>query len=357
MSKLDNIQYKNRTESSLIKSGAGAVYGIIVNSHTNGTLQLDDATAVGSVAAVGTLTSSGAAAPAVYAQNTLTSDATNVTDADTCTIGTTVYQFKDTPAAAYDVQIGASAAATLDNLKAAINASGTAGTEYYAGTLVHPEVIATTNTDTTQVVVSRTIGDAAATAAINALATTEASTHLSWADSTLGGGTGASVTAVTTDAATIVIDTTTYTAVTGLAETHNLTAVPYQVLWVTSEAVFLDNLKSAINDSGTEGTDYATGTAEHPTVEATTNTNTAQTVQARSTGAAGNLIATTETVANYVWGAATLASGAGVTGRTLINTFTFAAGSGIYELPQGVSFVNGLYATIGGAIDYTILYD
>jgi len=610
MSKLDNIQYKNRTESSLIKSGAGAVYGVVVNSHTSGTLQLDDATAVGSVAAVGTLTSSGAAAPADYAtatltgtggtnfvddvkatstltstgamvpgihgSTTLTSDTTEVTedeivtlgaivyrfrdvgnlaqaydvlidaadpdvtlgnlvkainatgtagteyfagtlvhpnfvaadvgtnatvitsrivgdaaatatinalattettshltftgaaitngvtavttdaallvigtreysvvtalsettgadavvdqilyganeasmldnlklainagatagtnystgtvvnadvvagtnadttqlitaivtgavgnaiatteamantawtstvltgglDAETITIDTTVYTYKDTTAAAYDVKIGASEAVSLDNLKAAINASGVGdGTDYHTGTLVHPTVIATDNAATTQVIRARTIGTAA-----NSIATTETGATAGWAAGTMGSG-------VATTNALITIDSTVYTAVVTMAENINLTAIPYQVLWVTSEAVFLDNLKSAINDTGTEGTDYATGTAEHPTVEATTNTNTAQTVQARSTGSAGNSIATTETVANYVWGATTLASGAGVTGRTIVSTFTFAAGSGIYEFPQGISFVNGLYTTIGGVIDYTILYD
>lgn len=42
-------------------------------------------------------------------------------------------------------------------------------------------------------------------------------------------------------------------------------------------------------------------------------------------------------------------------GAVLMNTFTFPAGSGIYMLPMGVSFYTGLYATVGGTIDYTIL--
>lgn len=119
----------------------------------------------------------------VKATGTLTSDATNVADGDTVTIGTTVYRFKTVMAQAYDVQIGGTAAISLDNLKAAINASGTPGVEYFAGTLAHPTVTATTNTDTTQVIEAITGGTAG-----NAIVTTEASTHLSWGGATMSGG-------------------------------------------------------------------------------------------------------------------------------------------------------------------------
>lgn len=40
----------------------------------------------------------------------------------------------------------------------------------------------------------------------------------------------------------------------------------------------------------------------------------------------------------------------------LMNTYTFPAGSGMYVFPAGISFNTGLYATVGGTIDYTILY-
>jgi hypothetical protein len=122
----------------------------------------------------------------VKATGTLTSTGTNPADAATVTIGSTVYRFKDTTAAAYDVKIGASAAVTLDNLKAAINASGTGdGSDYHTGTLIHPTVTATTNTDTTQVLEAKTAGSAG-----NAIATTETSTTYSFGAATLTGGTG-----------------------------------------------------------------------------------------------------------------------------------------------------------------------
>lgn len=339
----------NRTESGIVKSGFGKLWAIIVNSHTNGTLKLVDGTE-GGVQATSTITSAGACAPADYARNVLTNNA-NVTDGDTVTIGAFVYRFKDTMLAAFDVKIGATAAISMANLQKAINATGTAGVEYFAGTTAHTLVYAYAADATTVSVVSRTIGTTN-----NTLATTETSGSLSWADTTLGGGTGASEPGVATSAATFTIDATVYTAVLNLAETFGLTAVAYQVLWVTSEAVFLDNVKLAINASGIAGTQYSTGTLIHPTVYATTNSNTQQVIVAKLIGSAQNSIATTTTLGNYSWTGTTLASGTGATGKTLLNTITFAAGPGFY-LIDDADFTRGLYATVGGTLDYTLLVD
>lgn len=43
-------------------------------------------------------------------------------------------------------------------------------------------------------------------------------------------------------------------------------------------------------------------------------------------------------------------------GTVILNTITFAAGPGVYMFPPGISFYTGLFATVGGTIDYTILY-
>ncbi len=83
------------------------------------------------------------------ATGTITSNATNVTAGDTVTIDTKVYTFVATPATEGDVKIGATAAITLDNLKAAINHTGTPDTDYKCAAC-HPTVEATTNTDTVQ---------------------------------------------------------------------------------------------------------------------------------------------------------------------------------------------------------------
>ncbi len=319
-----------------------------------------------------TVATTGTALRTVWADTTLgggtgASDAGVTTGAATVTIGSITYTVVDAlsetygaDAVAYQVLKGASEATMLDNLKLAINGTGTAGTQYSTGTVAHPYVIATTNSDTVQKIVSRTVGDAAATAVVNALATTETMANTAWADSTFGGGTGNSNPAVTSDAATFTIGDTTYTGVIELSETSGATAVPYQVLWVTSEAVFLDNIKLAINASGVAGTDYSTGTLEHPQVVATTNTNTTQLVVSKTVGTGGNSIATTETMANYAWGAATLASGTGANGRIMHNTMTFSAvattGERVLDF-GGEEFTTGLYAVVGGTADLTISYE
>lgn len=116
--------------------------------------------------------------------NTLTSNNTNVVDGDTVVIGTITYRFKDTPVAAYDVQIGANADASLLNLIKAINASGVAGTNYFAGTLVHPKVSAATSVTSHAFAITSKFNGGAA----NLIATTETSGNLSWTTATLTGG-------------------------------------------------------------------------------------------------------------------------------------------------------------------------
>jgi len=353
------MKFKNITESELIKTGAGKVKSIIINSHNAGTIKLIDGLANGAVA-TSTLTSAGAMVPADYATSTLTSTGTAVANGDTVTIGTRVYTARTTltyGGLANEVLIGSvvDGSAFLANLKKAINLTGTAGTDYGLGTTVNTDVVATTLTATTLKVWARTIGTTP-----NTLATTEGSTQLSWADTTLGGGTGTSDPGVTTAGATATIGTTTYMFVIRLAESIGLDSVANQVLWVTSEAVFLDNLKLAVNASGLAGTEYSTGTYEHPQVYATTNTNTTQLVVSKTTGTAGNSIATTETLANYAWGAATLASGTGSTGRIMHNTMTLSAVATTGEriLSFGCEeFKNGLYITIGGTADITVAYE
>ena len=118
---------------------------------------------------------------AVAAVGKITSDATAPSDTDTITIDTKIYTFKTalTPVEG-EVLIGVSAAAALDNLKAAINHTGTPDTDYKCA-VVHPTVTATTNTDTTQLVAAKTKGVAG-----NSIALAEASTHLTVDAAVLG---------------------------------------------------------------------------------------------------------------------------------------------------------------------------
>lgn len=118
----------------------------------------------------------------------LTSDATNVTAADTVTIGSVTYTFRAAVAAtANEVLIGADAAETLANLKAAINDDTSQQTKYGTATVVNPDVGAGKLTATTLVLFAKTRGTGG-----NALASTEASTHLSFGGATLAGGAAAS---------------------------------------------------------------------------------------------------------------------------------------------------------------------
>lgn len=123
-------------------------------------------------------------AAGVKATGTLTSDNTNVTDQDTCTIGAKTYTFTSAaPATEGEVQIGADADATLLNLIRAINHTGTADTDYKCAA-VHPTVTAAAAVASHTVVVTAITGGVAG----NSLASTEASTHLSWGAATLAGG-------------------------------------------------------------------------------------------------------------------------------------------------------------------------
>ena len=319
-----------------------------------------------------TVATTGTALRTVWADTTLgggtgASDAGVTTGAATVTIGAITYTIVDelsetygATAVPYQVKKGAAEANMMDNLKLAINAGSGAGTLYSTGTVAHPYFIATTNTDTAQTIISRTVEGTAGTAVINALATTETLANTSWADTTFGGGTGASNPAVTTAAATITIGDITYTAVLELSETSGATAVPYQILWVTNEATFLDNIKLAVNASGLGGTQYSTGTIEHPLVYATTNADTTQVFLSKTTGTGGNSIATTDTLANYAFTSTVMASGTGANGRIMHDTMTFSAvattGERVLDF-SNETFSNGLYATIGGTANLTISYE
>lgn len=120
----------------------------------------------------------------LYATGSLTSDNTNVSDADTVTIGSKTYTFKTalTPTEG-EVLIGADADASLANLILAINHTGTPDTDYKCAT-AHPTVTAET-TITAHVVVVNAI---AAGTAGDSIATTEAATTLSWGAATLASG-------------------------------------------------------------------------------------------------------------------------------------------------------------------------
>ena len=125
----------------------------------------------------------------VAAQGTLTI-AEPVTTTDQFTIDTRQYTLLTSPAAAYDIAIGADEAATKVNIVAAINASGTPGTEYFAGTLAHPTVVATTFAGDAGVLTARVNGTAG-----NSIITAETGNELTHASNIFDAGTLGTTTA------------------------------------------------------------------------------------------------------------------------------------------------------------------
>lgn len=122
----------------------------------------------------------------VKATATITSDATAPSDGDTVTIGNKTYTFKTAltlSTSANQVLIAGSAANALQNLKRAIDHTGTPGTDYGSETLEHTQVDGSTLTATQLTVVAVTAGETA-----NTYAVSTASDHLSWATPTLVNG-------------------------------------------------------------------------------------------------------------------------------------------------------------------------
>lgn len=188
------------TGETQIKSGRGYLHAITLNKANGAALTVYDALATSGtkLATIAVSTPAGSHlryegrfmnglrivnADTVKAFSTITSNASAVTAGKKVTIGTTVYTFRATATTAYDVKIGASAAASLDNLKLAINAGTLTTGEYGVGTVAHPSVIAGANADTTQLVTAIVGGTAG-----NAIATTTDETTLSWTSTVLGSG-------------------------------------------------------------------------------------------------------------------------------------------------------------------------
>lgn len=200
----------------------------------------------------------------------------NFSEGETVSIEGQTYTFRAIPVSPYDVDIGGSAAVSLDNLKQAINQGDTEGagegegTNYGTGTLFHPLVTATTNAADSQIVEARNFGTYA-----NRFMTSETCGSASWGAVTLTGG---------------------------------VATIPNEILIGGSAAASLDNLKLAVNGGATAGTEYSLGTQAHPEVTAEANDNTTQVVTARDF-AVGEDIGTTQTMTNWTWGATTLASG------------------------------------------------
>ncbi len=180
-----------------------------------------------------------APAAATFATGALSFDG-NMANGELITIGSTVYKTVTSLVDPYDVLIGASASLTIANLIAAINKTAGEGTTYGTGTVIHPDVTAST-----------VPGDLVATAKIagtagNSIATTTTSATSTWGAATLLGGAAA----ITTYTITIKDDLITGTSWSANAILKYRIAFDVQVdLYQPKESRFgdatLDNLLRA----------------------------------------------------------------------------------------------------------------
>ncbi len=122
--------------------------------------------------------SAGAFIAAVAAYNTITSSNTQVTANDTVTINGKVYTFVASPTVEGDVHFVTDANTSLAKLVAAINHTGTPGTDYSCAA-ANPLVTAAT------VVTSHAFAVTARLTGVVVIASTETSSHLSWGATTL----------------------------------------------------------------------------------------------------------------------------------------------------------------------------
>lgn len=104
------------------------------------------------------------------------------------------------------------------------------------------------------------------------------------------------------DTNTVTIGTQVYTFKTAL------TPIAFEVLIGVDSSGSLDNLVSAINLTGTPGTDYAAATTANTTVTAAKASASTMSVRALPSLSrdAGNAVATTKTITNWTWAKATL---------------------------------------------------
>ena len=222
------------------------------------------------------------------------------TAGETVTVDGRTYTFVVTPVEMDQVAIGANVAASLDNLKQAINQGNAVwpaaatneglGTNYGPQTVRHHSVTATTNSNTEQTVEAKLAGLRG-----NSFVVSETGVDSSWAGSVLAGG---------------------------------VEPVADEIKIGSSAAETLDFLKDAINGTavtGAEGTAYFVGGKAHEQVTATTNSNTQQVVEARDSAFDNGSIAVVITGGgNIATGAATLASGV----STVIAAVTTTTGGG-----------------------------
>ncbi len=238
-------------------------------------------------AAQGTLTLDTNPTGGNSSQGTLTLDVIPA-DGNTMTIGTTVYRFKDIPAAAEDIQIGSGGTALADTqaiIVKTINGTGTAGVDYFAGTTSpHPLV--------------RMAAFAGNAAVLTAIATGVAGDTIATTETFTPGTDIFDAATLGTTAAGAAGDTMTIgTKVYYFDLNGALDNIDGHIEVGAAAVNTQTNIVNAINLTGTPGTGYADLMTLHPTVGIAAFAANVAILTAKTKGAASDLIATTETFA------------------------------------------------------------
>jgi hypothetical protein len=164
--KVDFIFVGEGTPEGAVEARVGALF-LRTDGGTSTTLYVKE-TGGSAVAATGTLTG------------------TTIAADDTVTIGAVTYTYVTeltAPAVPYEVKVGASDSASLDNLIAAINKAAGEGTTYGTGTVAHALVTAAAGAGDTMDLTAKTAGYIG-----NKVATTATLTSGDWGAATLEGG-------------------------------------------------------------------------------------------------------------------------------------------------------------------------
>jgi hypothetical protein len=229
-------------------------------------------------------------------------------DGDFVTLGSLTYTFKTalTPTAG-EVLIEATSADSADNLVAAVSGGAGAGTKYATGTTASTDITVArvNNTMTVEYNVVGFLGNSFDTLTGNGEGPM---THGSFHATALHGG-------IDAQAAYDVYDG-------GDIENSII------------------NLEKAIEDSGTEGTHYGTGTVAHPTVEVSAKDGTTLTATAKTKGVAGNSIALAETLADGSWAGGAKALSGGFNGTAAVAGKIMCAADAIWVATAECTITN-----------------
>lgn len=303
-------------------------------------------------------------------QNYPTAQVTNDTGANSpdgskVTIGGQVYRFKSTMLAAFDVQIGATSLATMQNLYDAIGITTTYGGNWYAGTTKNANVkaslfIQTPNPTFTLTAIALNNPGEVFNGITGISLTEEAPTVNSTVGAQAQGQFQISA-GVSSGTASGTVTSSSQPAVNGVIKigpiSYNFQTTPgaasgstYYVKIGAHNTDSLLNLVLAINGGGVVGTNYGSGVMTNPSVVATVPAGgTVATITAIVAGSAGNSITMTlpSGTTNLTVSGATL-TGAVTSGISQIAIGPVLASGTI--TPSGAQLLDGDAMTIGTTV-------